>query len=73
MNLFKLCFVEDPGWDLVHVRETVDLTSYFDYLVSKMIHQPVLMLCFCTLSPVLGLIRNIIVYTYFFPFPNMPI
>jgi hypothetical protein len=51
MNLFKLCFVEDPGWDLVHVRETVDLTSYFDHLMSKMIHQPVLMLCFCTLSP----------------------
>lgn len=51
LNLFKLAFVEDPGWDLVHVRETVHLASYFEHFVSQMIHQPVLMLFFCIPSP----------------------
>ena len=46
VNLFKLAFVEDPGWDLVHVRETINLTSYFDRFVSEMIHQPVVVLFF---------------------------
>ncbi len=34
INLFKLAFVEDPGWDLVHVRETANFTSYIDHFVS---------------------------------------
>jgi hypothetical protein len=34
MNLFRLAFVEDPGWDLVHVRETINLPSYFEHIVS---------------------------------------
>ncbi len=42
INLFKLTFAEDPGWDLAHVRETVNLASYFDHLVSKIIHQPII-------------------------------
>jgi len=38
MNLFRLAFVEDPGWDLVHVRETINLPSYFEHFVSQMIY-----------------------------------
>lgn len=34
-NVFKLAFVEDPGWDLIHVRETINLASYLDHFVSK--------------------------------------
>jgi len=38
MNLFKLAFLEDLGWDLIHVRNTIKLEYYFDNLVSM--HQP---------------------------------
>ena len=50
-TLFKLAIVEDPGWDLVHVRETINLASYFDHLVSKTIHRIIHILCFCVIIP----------------------
>jgi len=34
MNLFKHAFLEDPGWDLAYVRDTIKLESYFEILVS---------------------------------------
>lgn len=34
-TLFKLSLVEEMGWDLVHVRQTVNLSAYLDQLVSN--------------------------------------
>src|ERR1700710_2208448 len=34
-TLFKLSFLEEVGWDLVHVRQTVNLPAYFDQLISN--------------------------------------
>lgn len=36
-TLLKLSLVEEEGWDLVHVRETVNVQFYFDQLSSKFI------------------------------------
>lgn len=33
---FKLCFLEVTGWDLPHVRSTVNLGHYFDHFVSNL-------------------------------------
>ena len=46
MILFKVSFLEDPGWDLNHVRETIQLESYFNHFVSM--HQSV-QICFLDL------------------------
>lgn len=35
---FKLCFVDVPGWDLAHVRSTVNILRYFDHLISQFRH-----------------------------------
>ena len=35
MNTFKHSFVEDLGWDTIHARETVNLSLYFEQLVSQ--------------------------------------
>jgi hypothetical protein len=32
---FKLSFIEVPGWDIAHVRSTVDMNSYFEQLISR--------------------------------------
>lgn len=32
---FKLSFIEVPGWDLAHVRATVDLNHYFQQIISR--------------------------------------
>jgi hypothetical protein len=34
-TLLKLSLVEEPGWDLAHVRQTVNAEHYFDQLSSK--------------------------------------
>ena len=34
-TLFKLSLIEDVGWDLAHVRETVNLQYYFDRLIAR--------------------------------------
>ena len=34
-TLFRLSFDEETGWDLAHVRETVDLPIYFDRFSSR--------------------------------------
>jgi hypothetical protein len=34
-TLFKLSLVEQAGWDLTHVRQTVNLVAYFDQLISN--------------------------------------
>ncbi|KAN0122915.1 hypothetical protein V8E51_001241 [Hyaloscypha variabilis] len=36
MNLFKLAFVEDPGWDLIYVRDVIKLGSYFELFASRL-------------------------------------
>lgn len=46
MMLTKLTLVEIPGWDLAHVRETLDLASYFEHFVSKLLHKSIIKLCF---------------------------
>ena len=35
MNTFKHSFIEDLGWDTTHARETVNLSLYFEQLVSQ--------------------------------------
>ena len=32
---FRLSFIEVPGWDLAHVRATVDLGDYFQQVISR--------------------------------------
>ncbi|KAH7336166.1 hypothetical protein BKA65DRAFT_28790 [Rhexocercosporidium sp. MPI-PUGE-AT-0058] len=34
-TLLKLSLVEETGWDLVHIRQTVDLSYYFNELASR--------------------------------------
>lgn len=34
-TLLKLSLVEETGWDLAHVRQTVDLSYYFNELASR--------------------------------------
>jgi hypothetical protein len=36
-TLLKLSLVEEPGWDLAHVRQTVNAQYYFDQIASKFI------------------------------------
>jgi hypothetical protein len=36
-TLLKLSLVEEPGWDLVHVRQTVNAQYYFDQIAAKFI------------------------------------
>jgi hypothetical protein len=36
-TLLKLSLVEEPGWDLMHVRQTVNAQYYFDQLSTKFI------------------------------------
>ncbi|PMD39436.1 hypothetical protein L207DRAFT_583309 [Hyaloscypha variabilis F] len=36
MNLFKLAFVEDPGWDLIYVRDVIKLGSYFELFAFRL-------------------------------------
>jgi hypothetical protein len=35
-TVFKLSFLDVPGWDLVHVRETVNLLPYFEHFISQL-------------------------------------
>jgi len=34
-TLFKLSVINEVGWDLQHIRRTVNLPAYFDQLISK--------------------------------------
>lgn len=34
-TVFKLSFIEVPGWDLAHVRSTVNLGQYFEHFISN--------------------------------------
>jgi hypothetical protein len=34
-TLFKLSIVEEPGWNLVEVRKTVNISEYFERLIEK--------------------------------------
>jgi hypothetical protein len=34
-TVFKLSFIEVPGWDLTHVRSTVNLLQYFEHFISN--------------------------------------
>jgi hypothetical protein len=34
-TLFKLLFVDVPGWDLAHVRETANLLHYFEHIIGR--------------------------------------
>jgi len=34
-TLFKLSVTDEVGWDLQHIRRTVNLSAYFDQLISR--------------------------------------
>jgi hypothetical protein len=34
-TVFKLSFIEDPGWDLAHVRSTANLGQYFEHFIAN--------------------------------------
>jgi len=34
-NLLKLSVLEEPGWDLAYVRQTMNLSYYFEQIISK--------------------------------------
>ncbi len=36
-TLLKLSLIEEPGWELAHVRQTVNVQYYFDQIASKFI------------------------------------
>lgn len=34
-TVFKLCFIDVPGWDLAHVRTTINLLHYFEHFIAQ--------------------------------------
>lgn len=34
-TVFKLSFIDVPGWDLAHVRSTVNLLEYFEHFIGQ--------------------------------------
>lgn len=35
MVLSRLSLIDEPGWDLPHIRKTANLLDYFDHLISN--------------------------------------